>query len=147
MSNDQQSQNDTTVNKLAALDVEDIDTQEVDNEDTELLQVDVPDDTVNEEADETESNQETDDEEEEEEIEEDIDPNDIELQVPVKMKELLAKYPNIKKDFPELIAANFREKEYAEIFPTPEDAKEAVEKVATLDKFQQLIFSGDSAPI
>lgn len=147
MSNDQQQQI-STENKLAALDdvvdepVNDIieEPNEELNEDNQLLSPDL-------DSTEEEDEEEKDDEEEVDDTVEDIDPNDVELQVPVKMKELLAKYPNIKKDFPELIAANFREKEYAEVFPTVEDAKEAVEKVATLDKFQELVFKGDTAPI
>ncbi len=146
MSNETQSQI-STENKLAALDTDVDDVKVEETEDVDLLKVEEDDSDAADDTEDSTADSELEDSEEVEEKEEDIDPNDVELQVPVKMKELLAKYPNIKKDFPELIAANFREKEYAEVFPTVDDAKEAVEKVATLDKFQDLIFKGDTAPI
>lgn len=73
--------------------------------------------------------------------------NDVQLQTPIKIKEILAKYPNIKKEFPELFAANYREQKYAEILPTIDDAKLAVERSETLQKFEQTLFSGETAPV
>jgi len=82
----------------------------------------------------------------EEEVEEQED-EELEFHAPIQMKELLAKYPNIKKEFPALFAANYREQKYAEILPTIEDAKVAVERSQTLAKFEDTIFSGETTPI
>lgn len=137
----------STVNKLASL--ADNDTESTDQLDDnggaagDLLADDKPADE-SDEQEEVSGDSETDGtgENSEDEIElsdEDLDPNDIELQTPVKMKEVLKKYPDLKKDFPELIAANFREKEYAELLPTVEDAKLAVERSTTLAKFEEVL--------
>src|SRR5437763_300329 len=40
-------------------------------------------------------------------------------------KDIKAKYPNLFKDFPDLRDMVFRERDYSELFPTVEDAKEA----------------------
>lgn len=81
-------------------------------------------------------------EEEPEEPEEDID-----LITPVRTKEILAKYPTLFKDFPYLKAAYFRDKQYTSILPTVSDAKEAVEKSQTLDKFEGDLKKGSTESI
>ena len=59
-------------------------------------------------------------------------------------KEILTKYPALFKDFPQLERSFYREQKYAEILPTIEDAKTAVEKSETLDKYEQEIMSGST---
>jgi hypothetical protein len=77
-----------------------------------------------------------------------VDDIEAAIQVPVKVKDVLAKYPNLKKEFPELFTANFREKQYAELLPTIEDAKLAVERSETLAGFEKTVFEqGEIAPI
>ena len=61
----------------------------------------------------------------------------------VPRKEILAKYPTLFKEFPQLETAYYREKKYAEIFPTIDDAKEAVEKVENYDNFEQSLLGGN----
>ena len=58
-------------------------------------------------------------------------------------KEILAKYPKIFKEFPQLEKAYYREQKYAELLPTLDDAKSAVEKSQQYDKFEQTLLSGD----
>lgn len=85
-----------------------------------------------------------DDEEETLEIE-DLDKEDeLDYVNPPSRKEILAKHPNIFKDFPQLERAFYREQKYSEILPTIEDAKEAKEKAETLDKYDKEIMSGSS---
>lgn len=79
---------------------------------------------------------------EETETEKDID-EELKLITPFKRKEILAKYPDVFKDFPYLEKAYFRDQQFTEIFPTIEDAKETVEKAETLDKFEGRIMSGE----
>jgi len=94
-----------------------------------------------------ESDEESDktDDEEELEIEE---PTEIdELITPVRKKEILAAYPDLFKKFPYLEKAYYREQQYAEVFPTVEDAKEAVERAQTLQRFEQELFKGSTESV
>lgn len=99
---------------------------------------------------EEESDDEDSDKEEEkdelDEIEEDLeDPTeeDLELTSPVSRREILTKYPKIFKEFPGLEKAYYRERAYAEVLPTIEDAKEAVNKAQILDQFDADLGKGD----
>lgn len=105
--------------------------------------------------DEDEGTKEGDEKEEktkslEEEIEEELrdeepkDEEEFELITPVRRKEILAKYPDVFKDFPYLEKAYYREQQYSEILPTIDDAKEAVEKAETLDSFESEIMQGST---
>lgn len=103
-----------------------------------------------EEKPEEESEEEKEEEKEEEieleEKEEEKEPTeeDLELIIPVKRREILAKYPNIFKDFPYLERAYYREQQYTEILPTIDDAKLAVEKAQVLDRFEQDVLQGNT---
>jgi hypothetical protein len=86
----------------------------------------------------------------EDEIEEELaEPSeeDLELAPTVSRKEILAKYPNIFKDFPQLQAAYYREQKYAEILPTIEDAQTAVDKAELLDNYEQGLMDGSTEGI
>ena len=83
----------------------------------------------------------------EDELEEELkepDEKKLELVAPVRRKEILAKYPNIFKEFPALENAYYREQAYANLLPTIKDAKEAVEKAKTLDTYEQEIMGGST---
>lgn len=83
----------------------------------------------------------------EEEPEEEPKEEDLELVIPVRRKEIIAKYPNLFKDFPYLERAYYREQQYTEIFPTLDDAKLAVEKSQVLDKFEKDVFQGNTESV
>lgn len=68
----------------------------------------------------------------------------LEFTEPARRKEILAKYPNLFKDFPQLEKAYYREQAYAEILPTIEDAKAAVERSELLDKHEESLLSGST---
>lgn len=93
------------------------------------------------------------DEEDEDELEslveelEEPDEEKLELTTPVRRREILKKYPNLFKDFPYLEKAYYREQQFTEILPTIDDAKQAVEKAETLDKFEQDLMSGNTETI
>jgi len=78
--------------------------------------------------------------EEEKEIE--ID-DEVDLVVPPRRQEILKKYPTVFKDFPFLEVAMFKSKQYTELLPTIDDAKEAIDKAETLDKFENDLSNGD----
>lgn len=83
----------------------------------------------------------------EEELEQELaEPGDekLELVAPVRRKEILAKYPDIFKDFPFLENSYYRERAFTEILPTIADAKLAVEKAKTLDTYEQEIMGGST---
>lgn len=108
-------------------------------------------------ASETEDTDETGDEsgddepvDELEEIESELEgPTDeqLELVTPVRRKEILAKYPQLFKEFPYLERAYYREQAFTELLPTIEDAKTAVAKAETLDRFENDIMSGNTETI
>lgn len=98
-------------------------------------------------------------EKEEEEKEEEVEPDELleleqelepptdeqlELVTPVRRKEILAKYPNLFKDFPYLEKAYYREQQFTELLPTIEDAKAAVEARNTLDRFETDVMAGNT---
>lgn len=86
----------------------------------------------------------------EDEIEEELEEPDeekLELVVPVRRKEVLAKYPDIFKDFPALEKSMYRERAYSELLPTIADAKTAVEKSERLDTYEQEILAGSTESI
>src|SRR3990167_6712893 len=64
-----------------------------------------------------------------------------------RRKEILAKYPTIFKDFPFLEKSYFREQKYAELLPTLDDAREAVERSETLKKFEGDLLNGNSESV
>lgn len=82
----------------------------------------------------------------EDELKDDIEIDEDEEQLieAPKRKEILAKYPDIFKDFPQLEVAMYREKKYAEILPTIEDARAAVEKSQILDDHEEEILKGST---
>ena len=86
-------------------------------------------------------------EEEPEETEELPPIKDLELVVPVRRKEILAKYPNLFKDFPYLQQAYYKEQHFTELFPTLDDAKEASAKSQILDGFEADLMQGNVSKV
>jgi hypothetical protein len=83
----------------------------------------------------------------EDELEEELkepDEEKLELLEAPSRKEILAKYPNLYKDFPQLERAYYREQKYSELLPTIEDAKLAIEKANLLDQYDKDIMSGST---
>lgn len=87
--------------------------------------------------------------EEEVEVEEEEEPSPEELNfvTPVRRKEILAKYPNLFKDFPYLQQAYYREQQFTEVFPTLDDAKEAHQKAQALDGFESDLMQGNFSKV
>jgi hypothetical protein len=116
------------------------------------------DDLLSEEVDETdkgtenteddlieeEENKDDKDEENEDENEEklELDDKDEELIIPVKRKEILAAYPDLFKKFPYIEKAIYREQQFSEVYPTPAEAKESVERIKEYEHFQQELSNG-----
>lgn len=69
---------------------------------------------------------------------------ELELQEVPRRKEILAKYPDIFKDFPGVERAIYREQKYSEILPTIEDARAAVDKANVLDEYEKEIMGGST---
>lgn len=76
-----------------------------------------------------------------------LDEDELELTVPVRRKAILAKYPQLFKDFPYLERAYYREQQFTEIFPTLDDAKSAIDKAEALDKFEKDVMEGTTEPV
>ena len=60
----------------------------------------------------------------------------------VPFKDIKAKYPDLFKDFPQLRHTFFHEKEYRELYPTVEDAKEAAEDANSYRGLQEAFNGG-----
>jgi len=69
---------------------------------------------------------------------------ELELIAPVRRKEILAKYPNLFKEFPYLEKAYYREQKFTELLPTIDDAKAAVEAKQTLDRMEADVMGGNT---
>lgn len=81
------------------------------------------------------------------EIEQELEPpteEQLELVTPVRRREILAKYPQLFKDFPYLEKAYYREQQFTELLPTIDDARAAVEAKNVLDRFETDIMSGNT---
>lgn len=103
------------------------------------------DDEEDDEDDDEEENKDEDDEEDEDEqykfeLEEDKKP----LMEPASRKKILAKYPNLFKEFPWLEHAHYRNNEYSQIFPTVDEAREAAERSNQLTNLENAILDGDT---
>lgn len=101
------------------------------------------------EEDDTEEEDET--SEEDDEDGEDEEDHRLELEEPMmepaSRKAILAKYPDLFKNFPWLEHAHYRNNEFSQIFPTIEEAKEAAERVGILNDIENTLRDGDSKSI
>jgi len=84
---------------------------------------------------------------EEELKEEEPDEEDLELMTPVPRREILKKYPQLFKDFPQLEKSYYRDKQFTELLPTISDAKEAVAKANVLDRFENDLLQGNTEEV
>lgn len=84
-----------------------------------------------------------------EDLEEDEEPKGDELEVVnfPRRKEILAKYPQVFKDFPALETALYKVGKVNEIFPTLDDARAANFKAQVLDKFEADVMTGNIQPL
>ena len=122
------------------------------NEDVNLLEEDEEESGEAAEGEEDEEGPETTGETEEEES--DAETEDTEKEPDVKIpfyrppiSAIKEKYPNFFKDFPELKESYFREMRFTELFPTVEDAKEAVSENEAFTVMSEAALSGDPVPI
>lgn len=117
------------------------------------LPLDVPDITDEDEDEEAgkskeevkDTKEETLEDELEEELKDKIDDDEAIIDVP--RKAVLAKYPNLFKEFPHLDQAVYRERKYAELLPTLADAKNAVDKAEQLDELSEKLASGNTIDV
>lgn len=86
-------------------------------------------------------------EKKEEGEEEELDDEKLNLVVPVRKSEIKKKYPTFFKEFPSVEVSIYRDRQFVEIFPTIDDAKEASEKAEQLDKFESSLMQGNTEEI
>lgn len=98
-----------------------------------------------EKDDEEKENEESDEIKLEDEEEEPVklEEDDELVDPPFAKKAILKEFPELFKKFPGIEKSIYREKAYAEVFPTVADAKEAVERLEVLKGFEEKVFSGD----
>ena len=127
----------------------------VEEEQEEVLDITTPPKTrVGEKEDDEEDDEKKEREEEEvdelKELEDELkgpSEEDLELMTPVRRREILAKYPQLFKDFPYLEKAYYREQQFTEIFPTIDDARTSVEKSKAMDSIERDVMDGNIASI
>jgi len=140
---------------LEILNKDDVDDKEViplkDKEDKDDKKTEKEEGEDDKEADEdSEKDKDEEDNEEDEDLKaledelEEPDEEKLELSTPTSRREILKKYPKIFKDFPYLETAYYREQAFTKLLPTIEDAKEAVDKSQTLDKFESDLSEGNT---
>ena len=105
-----------------------------------------PDEEETEKAEKADEGDEDDLQELEKELEGPSD-EQLELVTPVARKEILKKYPTLFKDFPYLEKAYYREQQFTELLPTIDDARAAVAKSETLDKFETDLMNGKTETV
>lgn len=134
--------------ELSTDDVVDILNQETDenpddkkDKDEETDKTDETKEDENEEEELEEKKEEDKEEEEEIEIEED------KLLVLPRKKEILKAFPELFKKFPEIEKAIYRDRQFTEVFPDVETAKEASEKADTYDSVEEDLGKGDISKI
>lgn len=109
-----------------------------------------PEDEIEKEEEKEEDKEEEEEKEEESENEEEEKEEEEKEEDEEKPKESLVKaidkkYPGVFKDFPELRKNFFLAREYQEVFPDIDSAKEAVENNQILHAFEEQILEGDSS--
>ena len=116
--------------------------------DDELLAGNEEEEEKGEKKEKSDEELEEDEDEEKEEKKEKKDDEDEDLgpRRPT-FSEIKGKYPNLFKDFPDLREAFFRESEYTKVFPTVEDAREAVEDLEILSVIRDKVLEGDFTAI
>lgn len=134
---------------------DDEDSKDSDSDDSEVIPLikskkDEEDEESNDDdsEDEDEEDEETDEEDEKDsDKESDEDEDELELtKIPTKAQ-IEAKYPNIFKEFKALKHIFYREKAFADVFPTVKDAKAAKQEIGEYVQIQNELLSGDIVPI
>jgi hypothetical protein len=106
------------------------------------------DETTTDTEEETTEEETTTETEEEETFEDETEEKEItEAAFGVNVKDLKAKYPDIFKENPGLRNALYHGKAMLEAFPSVEEAKEAREKLADVEEFEQSLKVGDPRPL
>jgi len=105
---------------------------------------DETDESSTEEAEEETSEDEPDDETDKKRVAKEEEEPELEL-ARHSYGDIKAKYPNFFKEFPGLKTAFFREQEFSKIFPTVDDAREALEVKDRFDNIKDVVFGGDVA--
>ncbi len=139
--------NDDDDKKDDELDIDlnkDKDKDKKDDKKTEKKEAKTDEESDEDDKTDTEETEEPDELEELEEELEEPDEDKLELTIPASRREILKKYPKIFKDFPGLETAFYREQAYTKLIPTIAEAKEAVDKSQTLDKFEADLEKGNT---
>ena len=110
--------------------VDDKEDDKIEEDDKEVVEEDNKEDDVDDDDEEKEDTEEedTEDKEDEEEEEEDTD------KVLTSWTDIKTKYPDFAKEFPDVKNALFREQQFSEVFSTPAEAKDVLDRVAVFDR-------------
>lgn len=113
-------------------------------EDKEEKKEEEPIKLVEEEKEEGE--EETEGEDELKELEDELkepDEDKLELITPARRKDILKEFPDVFKKFPYLEHAYYRDQQFSEMFATPKEAKDTIDKAQILDQFDSDLKQGN----
>lgn len=108
-----------------------------DDEDVELSDEDEEDEDEDSDEDEKKLKLKKDTEEDDE----------LEIDAPPRKKEILKAFPELFKKFPWMEKMMYRDRQYTELFGSFDDAKEASERVAELEAFEQDLSRGSTEKV
>lgn len=133
---DQSLSSDELLDLLSEDDLEEEETKE-DKEGEETKEED------KEEEDKDDDKDDKEDKEDEEEDEDEDEGEEEEIVVNIRRQEIVKKYPKFFKEFPGVEKAIYRDREYAELFGTIDNAKEVQERAEILDEHEKSLMRGD----
>jgi hypothetical protein len=82
------------------------------------------------------------DEKDEEEDKVEMTEEEVAVHAPPRKKEILEEFPELFKKFPTIEASIYRDKQFTEVFPTPADARESLEKSNAFDRVYDRLMNG-----
>jgi hypothetical protein len=86
-------------------------------------------------------------EDDDESTETNVEDAELEFHDIPKRKEILKEFPELFKKFPGMEKAIYREQQYAEVFPTIADAKNANERLGIFNRVESDLMSGNIEPV
>ena len=139
------SQDELTADKIFEEFIKEDDKPSDDDKDTLELLSDDKKKPIKDKDDEDETDDETKKKKDEKLELDEEEPTDEDLDnvEEVPRAAILKEYPELFKKFPQLEHAYYREKKYAELLPTLDDARQAVDKSQAFDKYAQSVNEGN----
>ena len=116
--------------------------KEKDDDEIELKDIDDADEKLKLDDDEDDKDKKLKGKKDDKEDKEDKTEEELDIDAPPKKRELVAKYPNIFKDFPWFEKMIYRDRQWTELFGSYDDAKVVAEDAQILQRFETELMGG-----